>query len=287
MYGRPRCRKMARRTSKLIIAWGCFCTLLALTLEAQLIKKPWFAPPYKFRVGSDVDVSFFSDVENGFNPLGYRSTNVDWALFALIPFQETVDFQIEANFQRTSAKDFNFQTLVGQLRKQFLSDVRGDPISLCWGFNYRYVSKSRLSDVATPYHNVSNFELTAALGKEWANDFQWYLRTFLWGGAGQANVGSPWARFDFNIQGKSYGNYLIGGGAKGYFGFGGERGVNVSQFSSYARIHHQSVDVYAQFGYLSTVWGSLVFRYLYRPYARSFPDQYNAFMLSYTYPFSF
>ena len=251
------------------------------------MRQPWFYPPYQFHVGTDVGVSFFSDVNNGINPIGYHSINEDWALFAIFPFSETFDAQLEVNFNHTSKKDFNFETFVAQVRKQILDDVTGDFVSLYWGFNYRYVLKGRLSDVATPYHNISNFEITGCLGKEFTKEFKWYLRTFLWGGIGQANTGYPWARFDFNVKGKAHQNFLIGAGSEGYFGLGPTTIINVNNFGSYAHIKHQSVDLYAQFGYFSPIWGTLMFKYAMRPYARTYPDNYNAFLLTYDYPFSF
>ncbi len=255
--------------------------------EALLVEEPWFCPPFQFHAGTDVEVSFFPDVYYGINPVGYSSTNVEWNLYALFPFTETFDAQAEISFMRTTKLNFNFETVVAQVRKQFLNDVEGDFVSLDAGFNYRFVPSIRLTDVATPYHNISNFELFSAIGKEFTKEFKWYLRTFLWAGVGQANRGYPWGKFNFNIRGKVHANYVVGGGVKGYFGAGPQVIVNIDKFNSYASIRHRSVDVYAQFGYISDIWGAIMFRYTNRPYARSYPEQYNAFLISYDYPFSF
>ena len=264
-----------------------FLIKAALPLDAVLIQEPWFYPPYQVHMGTDFGVSRFSDVNHGFNPIGYSSTNIGWNLYALVPFSSTLDGQGEVNFLGTRKKNFNLETFALQVRKQFLDDVEGDFVSLCWGFSYRYVPRVRLTDVATPYHNVSNFELFASLGKEFSRDFEWFLRTFLWAAAGQANTGYPWGRYNFSVKGKAYANYIIGVGSEGYFGAGGEKTINVNQFHSYAKIKHRSVDVYAQFGYYSSIWGAITFKYACRPYARSFPSDNNAFLLTYDYPFSF
>lgn len=254
--------------------------------EAYLEHKPWFYPPYQFHVGTNINPNFFSDVQNGFNPIGYHSNNFDWVLYAIIPFTETFDFQMEVNFKKTSQKSFNFQTVVAQLRKQLLSDVRGDWFSLFWGFNYRYVERDWLFDVASPFHNISNFEVVGAIGKEFTKEFDWYCRTFLWGAVGQANTGYPWGRYDLALDFKAYKNYIFTAGSEGYFGLGPDRFVNVDEFDSWARIKHSSVDVYGEFAYKSDIWGKLSFRYVYRPWARSFPEWFNAFIISYDYPFS-
>lgn len=272
--------------AKRLILLVCFLTS-SIKGYAYLEKKPWFYPPYQFQIGTNINPNYFTNVQSGFNPLDYHSNNFDWVLYFLAPFSETFDAQIEVNFKKTTKKNFNFETVVAQIRKQLLDDIKGDWVSLYWGFNYRYVPKVRLGDVATPYHNLSNFEIVGAIGKEFAKDFQWYCRTFLWGAVGQANTGYPWGRFDFCIQGRTYGNYILSAGSKGYFGSGPEKVVNVNQFDSWARIQHQSVDVYGEFAYKSQVWGEFSFRYVYRPYARYFPEHFNAFILSYNYPFSF
>ncbi len=279
---------MAQRTQALIIPLvTAFCFAFQGRAETLLIQEPWFYPPFQFHIGTDVGVNFFSDVNYGVNPVGYSSTNVEWNLYAIAPFTDTFDAEVELSFWRTTKLDFNLESAVLQIRKQFLNDVQGDFVSLDGGLNYRLVPKRRLSDVATPYHNISNFELFLAAGKEFSKEYKWYMRTFLWAAVGQANKGYPWGKFNFNVKGKAYANYLLGGGAEGYFGAGGEKIINVNRFNSYANIKHRSLDLYAQFGYISQVWGSIIFRYTFRPYARSFPDEYNAFLLSFDYPFSF
>ncbi len=264
-----------------------FLLLSISQLNADLERKPWFYPPYEFHVGTNITPSFFSDVQNGYNPIGYGSTNFDWQMFLLAPFSDSFDAQIQINFFKTTMKKFNLEALAAQVRKQFFNDVQGDWISAYWGFNYRFVLKNRLSDVATTYHNISNFEIFGAIGKEFSKNYNWFCRTFLWGALGQANTGYPWGRFDFSVEGRTYTNYILGGGVEGYFGTGPQKSINVDQFNSYARIKHQSVDIYAHFGYQSKIWGILSFKYVNRPFARAFPDSYNAFMLTYDYPFSF
>lgn len=272
---------MAYRTSRLILTIITFSSLYALE------EQPWFYPPLNFHAKAAFDGAFFTNVNNGYNPYNYDSTIWQGVLGLLAPILPTWDAEIEVELESTSKTNFGFESAAFQVRKQFLNDIVGDLVSLDAAFNVRAVPMQRLRDVAVPYHNLWNFELSSAIGKEFTREDEWLWRTFILAAIGQANRGYPWLRANFDIRAKAFKDYMFSAFLRSYFGLGPHTGVNVNHFDSYASIRHQSIDVGATFSYFFSNKSRLTFAYTHRFYAVSYPEDYNSFRLSYDYPFSF
>ena len=263
-----------------------FLSLFFLPLNA-LENRPWFFPPWQLYTGGLVEASVFTTVKDGFNPTQYRSNNVWAKAYLFFAISSKNDIQAEIEFLKTSLYPFGFESFVLQLRHQLLNDISGDFLSFDLGANVRFVPHKRLLDVATPYHNLQNFELEASLGKEFSRGEDWFFRTFLFTGFGQANKGYPWVRVAVNLEGKALKQYTFQGFVKGYFGLGDLVFINVKDFDSYAMFRHKNIDVGVSASILFAIWGKLTFSYVHRVFARSFPDGYNSITLFYDLPFSF
>ncbi len=267
--------------------WGSIVLgVVANSTLCALTEMPWFQTPLEFVGRLVVNPSFFTNVKNGYNPTHYHSTNVLAEAALLVPILPTVDVEAEITLLRTSKYPFGFESVALQGRMLFLDDLSGDPISLDVGFNIRIVAAQRLHDVATPYHNLANFELTSAIGKEWQWRENWLARSYLVLGLGEANKGYPWTRFYLRGEVELVSQLALNAFLAGYFGLGPRNNVNVSHFSSYALIQHQNVDIGAGLSYFFKVYGELSFMYAYRLFAHAFPDKYQSFRLSYSIPFS-
>lgn len=248
---------------------------------------PWFYEPYEFHAGGSIEGSFFSNVQNGINPIGYHSNNLLLEGYALAPISENWEIEAEVQFERTSKTSFNFLSVALQARTQLLNDIAYDWVSFAVGINARFVPDIWLKDVAIPYHNLFDFEVIGSLGKEFAENFKWKYRTYLYLAVGQANKGYPWFRGGLEFAWKVLCKSILNPFVKGYFGVGNQTLVNVDCFRSYASIRHQSIDIGLAYIYLFDIWGSLTFEYSYRVFARSFPERLNVFKLTYDIPFGF
>lgn len=262
-------------------------SLLKLSALHSLQTIPWFYPPYEFHAGGSIEGSFFSNVNNGINPIGYHSTNLLLEAYLLAPVSDVWEIEAEVEFERTSKTSFNFESVALQVRRQLLDDISYDWVSLAVGLNARYVQNIWLKDVAIPYHNLFNFELIGSLGKECAENFRWKYRTYLYLAVGQANKGYPWIRGGVEFARKILNKSILNAFIKGYFGLGNQTIVNVNDFKSYAQIRHKSLDLGLDYTYLFDIWGSLTLEYSYRVYARSFPAYVNILKLTYDLPFGF
>lgn len=257
----------------------CFFSKLS-----ALEKEPWLYSPYHFYGITSLGYNYFTKINQG-DPYNFRSNNVTWDISLLAPFVGW-DAQLEMEFWRTHIKNFGFESIAFQARKQFWDDVIGDPVSLTGSIHVRFVPDSRLEDVVTPYHGIANFEVGASVGKEFTKDFRWAERAYFFAALGQADNGSPWVRFSLNGSITAR-NFIAEAVARGYFGTGGRQIVNVRHFHSYAHLAHRSIDLGLKLAYKFLVWGKLEFSYFLRVYAHSYPLDYQAFILTYSYPFGF
>jgi hypothetical protein len=273
------------KTSFSLVALMAFLSI-APHLDA-LEEKPWFYSPFNFHFKALFDVSFFTNVNNGYNPIGYQSTIYETTFGFLAPFSPTVEAEIEAQFEKTSKLYFGFESAALQIRRLLLNDIVEDPVSFDLGFNIRAVPMYRLRDVAVPYHDIWNFELNASLGKEFTKEEDWLWRTFLFAAVGQANRGYPWLKANFDLRAKAFKEYIVAMFVRSYFGLGNKTAVNINDFYGWGMYRHQSIDAGVSFTFLLGPKGELNLSYLHRFFARVYPEDFNYFLISYDLPFSF
>ncbi len=264
-----------------------FVFLVAALQIYSLEEKPWFYPPFNFHTKAAFDVNFFTGVDNGYNPIGYHSTNFEAVLGLLAPVSPKWDAEVEVELQSTSETSFGFESAVLQVRRLLLNDIAGDFLSFDVAANIRAVPKRRLHDVAVPYHDLWNFELSSAIGKEFTKEEEWLWRVFVLGAVGQANRGYPWIKANFDIRAKAFKDYMFSAFLNSYFGLGKKRIIDVRHFDGYGMYKHQSIDVGATFTVFFQVLGSLTFAFTHRFLANTYPEDYNSFMITYDLPFSF
>lgn len=272
---------MATRTLKFLIG----LLLLKVAGAEAFLSEPWLRMPYHMAGSLTYRYQFFDNVQNGVNPYGYHSHENLARANLLVPYAADGDIELEAEFNETAKNSFNFESVGLQLRRQILNDIAGDFVSIMLGGNVRYVTGLRLHDVVTPYHNLFNFELLGALGREVSRDGDWIARFFGFGAVGFANEGSPWIRVLLDARGKFHRSYVLRLFAEGYFGLGSQVIVNVDHFDSYAKIAHQSIDVGGSYTYIFQTQGSLSIQYAYRVFARSYPEHTNLFTFNYLFSF--
>jgi len=267
------------------------CFLSPLPLIALPIE-PWLGNVWQFEFRPAYTYSHFNKVENAKKPLKH-SSNDQFLRFGLgvVPMLGLVSppdwgVDLEIEFADTPRQNFGFQSAALLLRKQWLDDIVGDPISLTTGISLRGVSHKSLRDISCPYHSYANIEFNAAAGKEWSHAAFWTWRTFAFAALGMANRGYPWGRAVLSFQGNHLNHFQYELFTEGYMGFGPQRVVNINHFFGYAKIKHRSIDVGFNLRYLFDIWGSLNFTYSYRVFARSFPAHANFFTLWYQLPFS-
>lgn len=251
-----------------------------------LDSKPWIGTPYEFVFDGAFSYSRFHEVENASVQLSSPSNTYDLMLDLGVALNEDFDVQGEVELAQTTGQDFTLRSAAVQGRYQCFNDICGDPVSLTFGFNFRAVPTYSLQNVSCPYSANSNFELTAAIGREWSKNALWKMRTYGLVTAGMANRGYPWTRELLVWQNNFQDIHRLTFFAEGLFGFGPKQHVNTRHFHGWAPFHHQSIDLGLGYGVRMGVWGTLSLAYAYRVFARNFPERVNSITLEYRVPFS-
>lgn len=260
--------------------------VLGLTqLSYALEEAPWYGDVFQFDVRAGYEYNFFKKVNRASPQLHSTfNTHVFGASLDLTA-PDTWNWETELEFADTTTVSTGYRSFALQVRKLWLNDVACDPISLSTGFVYRDASSRMRKALSTPYHARGNFELHAAIGKEWSRCCDWIFRSYVVAAIGQGTRGSPWLRGDlyfwWNIE-DCHQFYLYG---RSYFGLGNQKTVPVDNFRGWSHIGHQSIDLGIGYRYFFGIYGILRFDYLYRVYARSYPERVNFFEFTYELPF--
>lgn len=269
-----------------IYRWVILFSLLAQANVHTLKYAPWFGNFMEFHLSPRYLFQHYSNVEGGYNPTHYSSTDNFLGGEAYVRFLPQWEALLEAEWNTTHQHNMRFLSTAGQARYMVLDDFEGDPVSLTILGDIRYVPGHALRDVSTPYHAEFNIEAGASVGREFDCGTTWSHALYGAGLLGQGNRGFPWLKGLLNYQAGYKKQHFFGGYADGYFGLGNRHTVNVDAFFGYAKINHQSIDIGIFYKYRFRIWGTLQAQYAYRVFARRYPEHTNMLYLSYTLPFS-
>ncbi len=193
--------------------------------------------------------------------------------------------EIELYLTHTNRIPFSYEALFGTLRYQWLDDIRGDPIALVTGVTFSFPGNRYLHDYNFPYHGDINGELHFTVGKEWACEYEWWMRMWAFGGWGIANRGNGWLHgigvIEFQPLPFQWGVYT-----EALCGLGSNDIIAADPFEGYASINHQNVDIGGYFSFPVNSYGMLTFQGWYNAYARNYIQHYWGLGLSLQIPFS-
>jgi len=251
-----------------------------------LEEAPWYGNVYEFKFIGGYEYNFFKHVSNATRAL--KSTFNTQVFSAGLDFTapETWNWETELEFADTTPISFGYRSFALQVRKLWLDDVACDPISLSTGLVYRDASGRMRKALSTPYHARANFEFHTSIGKEWNRGCYWNFRTFATAAIGQGSQGSPWLRGDLFLWWNLQDCHQFSIFGLSYFGLGDKRKVPTKHFDGWSKIGHQSIELGLSYRYFFRCYGNLRFDYMYRVYARSYPEKVNCFRLTYELPFS-
>jgi hypothetical protein len=263
---------------------------LTTTSLLALEEEPWFGDMCQLQAKASYAYSFFRKVNHGIPQLKKTWHDHLLTLGLEARFPERWSWEIQLEGDATTRRSFGYSSVAAQGRYLWLDDIAGDPVSLVTGLTLREVSTRSLKQLSTPYHGRFSAEGHLAIGKEWTKDCLWHTGLFAFGSIGVPNQGALFGRANLFYLGNYCDKIQWRLFALGYFGAGHRREVPTRHFHGYSKIAHRSIDggagVSAALG-CGGEYGFLYFDYLYRFYARSYPEKVNCFIFSYELPFSF
>lgn len=262
---------------------------MVLTLSTTcfaLEEKPWFGDSFELYFDATYDYNFFRKVDRA-TPQLSNTFNTHVLKGGLdVTAIETWNWEAELEFADTTPISWGYRSFALQIRKLWLDDICGDCVSLTTGLSYRDASSRMRKALSTPYHSRANFELNTSAGKEWSSGCYWFFRTYGNFAIGQGTSGSPWLRGDLYFLWNWQNQHQVRLYLESYWGLGKRITVPTNPFSGWDNIRHQSIDLGASYRLLFSCYGSLQFDYMYRIYARSYPEHVNLFLFTYHLPFS-
>ncbi|HRW58958.1 MAG TPA: hypothetical protein P5048_05030 [Chlamydiales bacterium] len=260
-----------------------FVPFMLFSLEEQ----PWFGNVYEFFLLSEYSYSRFKEIDRA-SPQLTKPQNVHNLYFDLA-FSPSSAWNMDLELQcfATPFQDFNFSTTAFQLRYLWKDDVIGDPVSFSTGASLRIVTDQTVKDPDTLMHGEVEFEVNAAMGKEFDFKQAWRQRIWLYGALGQANKGRLFLKGVLSLEGNIHEKHKWALFARANRGYGTERTIDPNHFSGYGKVHYKKVDLGIRYGYRIESVGTLRLEYQRRILNVLTPKDVNRFTIGFLLPFSF
>lgn len=195
--------------------------------------------------------------------------------------------EAELNLMSSHQHSFGFDDVRLTVRKRFLEDIVGDPVTLTAGATLIAAWRQALYDLSSFHHGLYEAEFHLAAGKEWSCGARWVHR--IWGLAlvGVAEQGSPWLKgrlvYDFNQNDRWFYQFFC----EALWGLGKDDLDLGVPFRGYGPIRHQSIDLGTEIRYQTESGNSIAFKAARRVHEKDFPENARMFYLEIFIPFSF
>ncbi len=264
-----------------------FFILLCLSAKLAAFQvAPWFGDVWEFYLNAEYILSTYSHVNHGVPDSHYRSWDQIASIDLSLSPAETWLFDVEIQAAQTRAFSYSLRSIALQSSYLCLNDLAYDPVSLALGGSLRYVTHRGWHDVSLPYHAPIQLEGFCSVGKEWTSGPDWLHHLFFWGALGCGNIGMPWLHGILTYEQQRPGLYICGLALDALMGLGANQGVPLHHFPGYGKIYHRSIDIKAHYSIDCGLWGFFDMAYMYRLYAKSFPERVQSIIFSYNLPFS-
>jgi len=244
------------------------CLFGTSALWAELVSTtqgPWIPTPLVWRYTGQISATRYGWHGRCDENLGLAAASI-----AIAP-TEKLDALALLSVAGGSGRHWDWDRLLLQARYLVLDELRCDALSLSLlGITY-LGSKSAVQTAAEFVPANANFEVGVSAGREFSRSFFWFLRGWLSGFAGIANVGSPWLRGDvgFGIQPSC--GWQMWARAEALKTYGSCK-YSSGPFPGYARLDAAWVDLGVGIE-IARIWGQLKAGYWYRLYESGAPKQ--------------
>ncbi len=229
--------------------------LLPLSLCAlDLHYNPWFGRDKEFEVGPYYTFRHYDrlDCEGDGNTSDYAniigaSFNFTWA--------PDWFFYSQVDLADTRHLNFNLNQWLLFVNTKWCDDIVGDCVSFTTGLQFAINTNHSLRQEILYHTGEWEFELHAAVGKEYAIFENWIFRGFLDLAVGIADRGTPWGKgllaFEYNMYDCHYFALL----ARSWIGFGDQTLRCDQPFKGYGSLAHQNLDLGLAYQWSACEWG--------------------------------
>ncbi len=262
-----------------------FLGLYATAQAADL--RPWFGRDRMLYIRPWSTMQWYPSIDTGSGTIHRRTFNQFYGVSATIAKDDTWSLEGETTFSKTSQHSFTLENGSVTLRRKFLNDIVGDPVSLVAGMTLTGPTGRALRDYNTIYHGRSDIEGHLAIGKECSCGAYWDSR---WWGAfiiGKADIGDAWFRARGEWEKSYFDQHQCRLFVEGAGGFG-HRSLSIqAPFKGYGRVQYRLIDIGASYRFLIDDDGKmLTIEYARRILARNTTKNVNNVSLCVLLPFN-
>lgn len=262
---------------------GFLLLLPALAIGTEL--KPWLDRDLEVQARGSALFQFYQNVYTPHKTIHHQARDRFYhvsAAFAAFDYSA----EVEMTVADTKFQHLDVDCLRLTLRRLFLDDILGDPLTLTAGLTITQAFRHSIFDISSFHHGHIEAEANISFGKETPCMEFWLTRWWGYAGLGIAdNSGSPWLHTFFAWERNWWNMHQFRVFMESLIGFGGRNISSHRHFHGYGKIKHRSLDVGARYTYFFDYGESLSLQYAYRPYAYNFPAHANLVLISFLYPF--
>lgn len=243
---------------------------------------PWFGRDKLVEITPRTSYQHYSKIETGEGVVDQEGANAFSCVDISIASDNKYDLLVKTLFSETNEHTFTLESLYSSIRRQWSSDIIGDPFTVVTGINLTLPTSSALRDYNTIYCGKLELEALAIVGRESSCGPFWSSRWWALIALGQADRGYPWIRADAAFEKNFTDRHQWKIFVKAARGLGKES-LSLSSFSGYGKIGYCTVDTGVAYSYQE---GRVAVEYLLRAWGENTLLQAQSITLSIFLPFS-
>lgn len=198
----------------------------------------------------------------------------------------TLSAEFELDLAKTQSHDYGFQAIKTSLRKGWLNDLGGDPVSLMTALTCSFSTPSRIKDLSATEHAVFEGDFRLSFGREFGYTEEGLYRLWAMCLVGAGSSGSPWLGGEVHFEKTFSDEHTLDLFMLVQKGLSSRRLTAVSNFHSYSRLAYEYEDAGIKYAYSQFPYGSFYVQYAKRLHARYCPKASWSIELGFMIPFS-
>ncbi len=266
-----------------VITCFLFLCILGNTLIA-IEYDPWYGSLYEVHVHGAFSADIYDSIAVKDGSFHRSSCDTFYELGVSGVPEENYAVELDFIGGKAKGKTIGWNAILLTGRKKWFNDILGDPVSFSTGITVSQVFKPGLRNLSAYYHGGIQGEVHLSFGKEKSISEFWVSRFFCMLGCGVADIGYPWLRSQTVWSHNWWNNHQFQLFLNGLWGFG-PKSLHPGHFRGYGNIHHQSIDLGLSYRYLFDIGLNVELSYSYRCFAKNCPQNVNAIMCMFEYPF--
>lgn len=260
------------------------CLFLSFASLPAASRQPWLGNLYELEASLVQNHTRSSQIDTA-RGREHKSLHSDLTMMKLsvVPLLDT-SAEVELDLARTQSHHFGFDAFKAAVRHAWLNDLAGDIVSVGTGMSASVSTSSRVADLSSHNHGVTELEMNSAIGKEFGYSDSGFYRVWAAGFVGIANKGSPWIGVECQFEKVIRDCHFIA------LFFQAEKGTSSNKlcahFHRWASVGYEFQEIGARYSFKEYSLGTVYAQVVKRIHARYCPDNSWSIQVGVMVPFS-